>query len=891
MRATYPTEGFAMSLIHQAVEHGDKVALSTIHESVTYAELLDRVSELADSLPTTQSKTVQNRPVAVVVDRSITSVVAIMAIRWAGLPILPIAETEPENRIYKVFEQTQPQLVIDATGRMESSLAGQKVLTVEGMASTKRRLPVRRTDPDEISTIFFTSGSTGSPKLVARTNRVASKTWKSWDNPRLLRTWKHVLSFSPLNFAGGFIFGIALPAKGRRVSLLDIESPDILQLPAICESLAVDCMAVTPSMIQTIQKILGNRRLSSIKHVITFGEGLEWSAVKNIRRICSEDTTVQSIYGATETAGYIAEHTIEPHVPIGSGLTPLGTPFDADRIRLEPLVGNENLFEIVVVDNSVENYQCTKNLMAGRFKATTSGVIEWKSHDVVSIGEHGLLHYRGRLDDMIKINGLLVEPAEVERVLGSITGVHHAVLIATKDNSNRSFLIAHLVVDEGVRLNRILEELKLNLPRTLIPNEFVKHTELPLTQRGKVDRTRLRTGPFPRWRMEEEPDANVDRTPTSVSKNEIEPIVRKLQAIWQEELNKSIVDVDVSFTELGGDSLLAVGLLARIESEFKKRCTPGDLLKNQTVKKLAECLLNSHDRKGFIEPLVYSVDRGGQTIFVLPGRAGTGSLPRVFMDAIQRDGTLVVLRMDPHHVPDECRDNFERLAEEFVQVLRGYQPAGPYILMGYCFGGMLAFEIARQLELLDEKVSLLATIDAGKDPVFRWFDLREQNRFAIRFIRNVPHWIKSTHSSREWRSSLFRGLKKLQAAVSIGKYQSLANQVRLGRNRSVGFIKLNDECSSTILNLTKAYLAYSPRKFGGRIVLYRAKTRPLLHSLSPDCGWSSVTKNLEIVPVPGDHRSMFAGKGLEVLTKDLRAKIQGLKQTGVSDGCSLGVGS
>ena len=877
-----PSDCLVTSLIQKAVQCGEQVALSTIDESVTYAELLDRVSGLADALPNTSNQSDGKLPVAVVVDRSIASVVAIMAVRWAGLPVLPIADSEPRNRIDQVLKQTRPQLVIDATGKMQSSLVGQKVLRSKGITTATRRIPARRSAPDDIATIFFTSGSTGLPKLVARTNRVASKTWGNWNHPRLLGNWKHAISFSPLNFAGGYLFGIMMPAKGRHVSLLDVESPDMRQLPSICDFLAVDCMAVTPSLIPTIQKILGNRRLSSIKHVITFGEGLDWSVVKNMRRMFSEDVTVQSIYGASETAGVIAEYTIEPQIPIGLGLTPLGSPLDAERIRLEPLDGSEKLFEIVVVDNSVENYQFATNLTASRFNTTASGVTQWKSQDIVSVDDKGLLHYRGRLDDMIKINGLLVEPAEVESVLSSITGVQHAVVLPQKGNTNHSSLIAHLVVDEGTGLNRILDELKINLPRYLIPTEFVKHKEIPLTQRGKVDRTRLRSELFPRWRMENEFVSESNAEPTKDAKNALDPISRRLQAIWQEELNQSVVAVDATFAELGGDSLLAVGLLARIEREFKKRCTLTDFLNNQTVEKLTQFLIDSSDRSGFIEPLVYSSNGIGKTIFVLPSIEGVCSLPRGLMDEIQEEGSLVTLRMDLNHVPNNSRDHFERLAAEFVEVVRDYQPKGPYILIGYCFGGMLAFEIARQLELLKEKIELLTVIDAGRDPSLRWFDLLGQSRSAIRFIGNAPRWIKSIHVSKQWRSTFLKGLQKVQYAMDIGGDQSPAKQTKRYKKRPLRFLSLNDECYETILKLFDAYQAYQTQKFGGRIVLYRAKTRPLFHSLSPDFGWSSVTDQLEVFSIPGDHRSMVTGDGLAILTQDLRSKIRELKQTEAS---------
>ena len=97
-RSIDPSDCLVTSLIQKAVQCGEKVALSTIHESVTYAELLDRVSALAEALPTTSNRSDGIPPIAVVVDRSIASVVAIMAVRWAGLPVLPIADSDhPEN--------------------------------------------------------------------------------------------------------------------------------------------------------------------------------------------------------------------------------------------------------------------------------------------------------------------------------------------------------------------------------------------------------------------------------------------------------------------------------------------------------------------------------------------------------------------------------------------------------------------------------------------------------------------------------------------------------------------------------------------------------------------------------------------------------------------------
>lgn len=300
-------------------------------------------------------------------------------------------------------------------------------------------------------------------------------------------------------------------------------------------------------------------------------------------------------------------------------------------------------------------------------------------------------------------------------------------------------------------------------------------------------------------------------------------------------------------------------------------------------RKLARWIVASGERHGFIVPQAYPCNGEGKTIFVLPGIAGACSLPLQLINATREVGSVVILRMDLQHIPHKCCDELERLAEAFVDVIRNYQPTGPYILIGYCFGGTLAFEVARQLDLMNETTELLATIDAGRDPDLRWFDFPQRTRSAIRFIQNVPHWIKSTHQRQQWRSTFLKGLKKLSSILNMVQYQFPSKRVMRNKNRPLQLSRMNDECYANTLKLFHAYNTYRPKKYTGRIVLYRANIRPLFHSLSHDSGWLSATDHLDIVAIPGDHQSMLTGEGLAILTQDIPSRIQSLATTEASE--------
>lgn len=416
------------------------------------------------------------------------------------MPLVPLDAAEPLPRLRQMLDIARPGILLDATGTLGDELLDRRVVAVDRPLASASAIAPRAVDPEAVSSMFFTSGSTGTPKAVVRTGRDLAKSWRIWEHPRLLGPWTHSAVFAPLNFVAGNVFAVQLPALGRRATLIDLEAVPPSQIPSLLERSGIDCMAVTPSLVRALHASLGGRRLPTVRHVMTFGEGLDWSVVSEIRRLCAEQVTVQSLYAASEAAGVLVEHSIGPEVPAATGTTPLGVPLDPSNVRLEPLDGSEDLYELVVVGDVVEKYEAAPELTARRFGIGEDGRRYWRSGDLVSVQADGLLHFRGRRDDMVKVNGRLIEPAEIEAVLRSVAGVRDAVVHPQDLDHGRLRLVAHIECEGDTTASGIRRSLMDRLPHYLIPAVLVRHKRLPLTDRGKVDRNWLRERNHEPWR-------------------------------------------------------------------------------------------------------------------------------------------------------------------------------------------------------------------------------------------------------------------------------------------------------------------------------------------------------------------------------------------------------
>ena len=302
----------------------------------------------------------------------------------------------------------------------------------------------------------------------------------------------------------------------------------------------------------------------------------------------------------------------------------------------------------------------------------------------------------------MKVRGFRVELAEVEAAIASCPGVREAAVIAQEDGAGGQRLIACVVAldDQSLRVDALRRLLRDTLPRPMIPSRIEIVAALPRTPSGKVHRQTL---------LESLPEVFTPADEIVRPRNQVE---EQLVAIWEELLQFRPIGVTDDFFDLGGHSLLAARLAARIEEQFGRSLALSDLLKGSTIELLAARLE---------EPVV---SRGGSPLVDL-GATGPG-LPLILVhpigggilcyNALARcfDGTRNVLGLEADGLEGEAAPETDlvRMASRYVDALRLERPRGPYLLGGWSMGGIVAFEMARQLAAVGAEVPLVFLIDS-----------------------------------------------------------------------------------------------------------------------------------------------------------------------------------
>ena len=326
----------------------------------------------------------------------------------------------------------------------------------------------------------------------------------------------------------------------------------------------------------------------------------------------------------------------------------------------------------------------------------------YKTGDQVRWRADGQLEFLGRLDHQVKIRGFRIEPGEVEAVLNQHPAVRESIVVACEDFLGGKGLIAFLLLKAGQtplvipELRRFTEQ---KLPAYLLPSDFAIVEDWPLTPQGKVDRRRLQVSA---WRT------RMRRYRGYV------PAQNPLQAlfvqVWEELLNQRPIGILDDFFELGGHSLLALRMVARLEHLCGRKLPVAYLFAGATIRQLSAAIMEPEANQP-VWPLV-QVQAGAcqRALFFLHGDfQGGGVYCANLARHLGLDQPLYAL--SPHGVSGlSLLPTVETMAADHLARLRTVQPQGPYCLGGFCSGGLIAFEMAQQLQAQDQQVAALVLI-------------------------------------------------------------------------------------------------------------------------------------------------------------------------------------
>jgi amino acid adenylation domain-containing protein len=661
--------------------------------------------------------------VAIMMEKSLDLVPAVLGVVKAGGAFIPIDPNYPPDRVEFMLGDASPKVLLTHQKQLEAlppSAAEVVVLDSPGLLDTMSdENPADTASGDDLAYIIYTSGSTGQPKGAMIAHRNLVSVYFAYEREyrlRELRAHIQVASFSFDVFTGDMIRSLL---AGAKLVLCPIEV--VVDPPALYELMVaegVDAAEFVPTAATLLFEWAERegKPLGFMRFIAVGGEPWRNDKYAYFRRLLGPTTRLVNSYGLTEATMDSTYFEPPPGATLPPGrLVPIGRPLPNTRVyvldsSLEPQpVGVPG--ELCIGGAGVAcGYLNRPELNAARFApdpfAQEAGGRLFRTGDRARWLADGTIEFLGRGDRQLKMRGFRIEPGEIESVLELHPRIRAAAVTERKDPSGAPCLAAYLAPadpSEPPSTDELRRFVAQRLPAYMIPAAWVLLNALPTTPNGKVALDAL---PDPVFDRSAESSAFVaPRTDTE----------RKLVGIWRELLGIEAIGVDDNFFSLGGHSLLAVRVFARIEERCGVRLPLALLFQSATIAELANIVdqndVPEHDQTwSSVVPMRPLGDRppfflvgwvGGQLI-------GYRKLVRHFTPGVPLYG-LQAPGLDGRRLPIAT---IEGLAAHYVQEMRRVQPRGPYYLGGFCFAGVVAYEMARQLSEQGEDLGMVALIDS-----------------------------------------------------------------------------------------------------------------------------------------------------------------------------------
>lgn len=769
----------------------NELALVDPLHRVTVAELNDLSGALAATICEARSAASPDGPhesspwLPVIVDRSARAAIAIHAAIRAGHPFTPLDASTPRERLVDIIHRLgDPPVAVVSHPDLAALLpAGTRAIVAPepGVDQSLHTLAPQPVDADSPGVILFTSGSTGRPKGVIQR-------WSYFDlliTTEIARYEMHVGPWptraitQPLGFLAGLL-GMTTAAHFGVTAVLQDQST--MDLDAVIDSInewGVGDVSIGGALASTFVHVAGGQRcLPTVVHVRSGGQAMPWDVLEGLRQMTSPEMVFANALGSSETAN-VFQYRVGPDHPILQGLVPLGRPLDPSAVRLAPIGGPGSPTQLLVAAPSFVGYLDDPTLNAERFEIDENGTRWWRSGDILSVDDDGVHHHRGRTDDMVKINGVLVEPREAEDALRAIPGVGAVAVLPHHTPSGRTRLIAHLRVDDpDLDPDQVHACLTERLPSHLVPTMLVRHDDLPVNERGKLDRAVLQASEPERWRRQRARNWST----------QLELLVITATA---RVLDLGDVGPDDDIWQLGIDSLAAVELCSILADAGCTELNPAALLEHRTPAAIAAELARTRQTKrrgghmGFARggrsPAVEFNPEGAQApLFAIPGGGGTALEFHFLAERLGPDQPIVVIEPMGMHVrgrPDRTVESMARRAR--AEIDSRLPAAEPCVVLGYSAGAIVAFELCHQLEANGRRVHLIL-LDASPSQTLTSTARPQRVTPAIllsprRVIRSVGFRTRRAYRTR------FPG----SPALGQTHYQAFARILRRARNRHI----------------------------------------------------------------------------------------------------------
>jgi aspartate racemase len=841
----------------QARRSPDAVAVRDGQKTLTYRELTERASQIAHYLQKLGLK--PGERVGISMPRSLALAAGVLGILKAGCAYVPLDPAYPTERLsFMVSDAGLPVILSDETIAPRLRGTGAKIVALDAPVSEIDQQPKGGPEDgashDDIAYVIYTSGSTGTPKGVLTPHRAlvnhAVLTADAFD----IGPSDRVAQFSSISFDAAVLELFPTWMHGGTLVMRpdDVLAPPLLQ--RWIEAEGITAMFLTTSLWHAWVNALagsGEAPPACLRLLIVGGEKASRASFDAWQEASGGRTRWINIYGPTETTVFVTYCDPASEAPLWPGQdVPIGrrvantSLYVVDAHQKPVPVGVPG--ELYVGGMGVAmGYLNRPDLTAERFidSPFKPGERLYRTGDRVRFLEDGSIEFLGRVDRQIKIRGFRVELQEIESVLNRFEGVQGSAVLVVDRGPGDQILAAYVAASRGVTADSIRSYLKGKLPSYMIPSAYTLLSALPMTPNGKVNKDAL-----PKLDFKAEGDGRTKAGPRSFT----EEVLAK---IWGEVLGVP-VGVHDNFFDLGGHSLLMLRIVDKA-AHAGLRVTPGQLFQHPTVAELAAVVSTA------VAPSAGSPEWSS----LVPLRQG-GTRPPLFLihttpgdifcyaslvSELGPDQPCYGLQARGLHRIEESHSDIASMAAYYIEQIRAIRPKGPYYLGGWCYGGIVAVEMARQLIEGGEEVGIVAVMDAmapRPETLLHGYYIDRLRAFVEMGPRQQLRYIK----------------EKLDRARGVAEEKSLVEMLEV----EVSSGPLANRAIVSNINLA-AVRKHRARRFPGRLTLFRA-SEPLKGTVPDRCmGWASFADELEIYEVPTTHAEILHAPQVKKLAEKLRA--------------------
>ena len=816
----------------QVARTPDAPAVAHAGRILSYVELNRRANRLAHCLIALGVG--PDARVGLCLPRDPDLIVAALAVLKAGGAYLALDPDYPRERLAWILDDSAPQVVIGSADT-RSALPGTMAaawLTPDDTADAKEHDPdcaVLGLRPEHLAYLVYTSGSTGTPKgvMIEHRNAVNFLTWAA--DAFNADDLAHTLFSTSLNFD---------------LSVFECFAP--LSVGG-CVELVADALALRPEtdarLLNTVPSALrawldANAIGAQVHTINVAGEPLTRElaervfAQTSVQRLCN-------LYGPSETTTYSTWVAMDRD----SGFAPhIGRPVANTRIYVldaqrRPLPQGA-VGEIWIGGAGVaRGYFNRPALTAERFldDPFVPGERMYRTGDLGRWRNDGALEYLGRNDFQVKLRGFRIELGEIESQLLAHADVREAVVVVREDAPGDPRLVAYVVGEADAATLRA--HLSALLPQHMVPSTVVRLERLPLAANGKLDRKSL---PAPQAEAYATQAYEAPQGATEIA----------LARIWEQVLGRERIGRHDDFFALGGHSLLAMRILSHAHRHGLALAL-ADVFRQPSLAALAASAreLSAPVARATVVPIRPADASGGEAGPLFLCHDGHGDDLYMHVLARHLPAGLPVYGLPALDSPDS--QQVPVIAAAMLVAIRETQAHGPYRIGGWSFGGVLAYEIARQLRLQGERIGFLGLIDSHHPSAHR--DDPQTDAAPVEALGQ----------------SCGRALQAADASASDG----LAAHLECSMLADGSSASQSHALRRRLLGYQDALRRYHPQPIDTAVRLFVAEQRS--DSLLPALGWERCVPAvaLRLQTVPGNHRSMMQSPQIEVLAQALAAAL------------------